>query len=73
MLMDYHIHTRASPDAKGEMQEYVKKAVEKHLSEIGFSDHVILHHIAGCPNIPYSKWQATNKNFSLQKKNRTFR
>jgi len=52
MIMDYHIHTRASPDAKGEMSGYVKKAKEEGISEIGFSDHVLLHNISGYPCTP---------------------
>jgi len=47
MVLDYHIHTRASPDGKGSMQEYVKKAKEKRIDEIGFSDHVLLEHLKG--------------------------
>lgn len=45
MILDYHLHTKASPDAKGSMQEYVKKAIEKNIAEIGFSDHIILKHL----------------------------
>jgi histidinol-phosphatase (PHP family) len=47
MIMDYHLHTEASPDAKGSMQEYVKKAKEKNIDEIGFSDHILLKHLEG--------------------------
>jgi len=39
MLIDYHIHTVMSGDAKGELTEFVQKAPERGLSEIGFSDH----------------------------------
>lgn len=45
--MDYHIHTQASPDGKGSMQEYVKKARKKKIDEIGFSDHILLEHLKG--------------------------
>jgi len=43
-MMDYHIHTRASPDATGEISDYVGEAEKKGLDEIGFSEHVILHY-----------------------------
>ncbi len=39
MIVDYHIHTKAS-DGKGSMKDYVKSAQEKGINEIGFSDHV---------------------------------
>ena len=39
MLIDYHIHTAMSGDAKGELMDHVYKAQERGLSEIGFSDH----------------------------------
>jgi histidinol-phosphatase (PHP family) len=39
MLIDYHIHAAISGDAKGELMDYVHKAQERGLSEIGFSDH----------------------------------
>ncbi len=43
--MDYHIHTKASPDARGTMEEYIGKAQGQSITEIGFSDHVTLHHV----------------------------
>jgi len=45
MLIDYHIHTKLCGHAKGEMEEYVRAAIEKGLDEIGFSDHFPLFHI----------------------------
>lgn len=39
MLVDYHIHTSFSHDAKGRFVDYVKNAQKKNLYEIGFSDH----------------------------------
>jgi len=44
VIMDYHIHTKASPDATGEILDYVKEARKKGLDEIGFSEHIILHY-----------------------------
>ncbi|MEM3672707.1 MAG: histidinol-phosphatase HisJ family protein [Candidatus Bathyarchaeia archaeon] len=52
MLADYHIHTENSPDAKGSMEEYVRKAKEKALNEIGFSEHVSFHEIKDAPSMP---------------------
>jgi histidinol-phosphatase (PHP family) len=39
-IVDYHIHTKASSDGKGTMEEYACKAQEKQIAEIGFSDHI---------------------------------
>jgi histidinol-phosphatase (PHP family) len=44
VIIDYHIHTKASPDAKGTMEEYIKIAEEKKIEEIGFSEHILLKH-----------------------------
>ena len=38
---NYHIHTKFS-DGKGEMEEYVEKAIADGFDEIGFSDHLTL-------------------------------
>ncbi|MDI6691127.1 MAG: histidinol-phosphatase HisJ family protein [Candidatus Bathyarchaeota archaeon] len=54
MPADYHIHTEASLDAKGSMEEYIRKAKQKKLGEIGFSEHIILHNIEGHPYTPYT-------------------
>jgi len=40
ILPDYHIHTRLCNHAEGEMEEYVERAIETGLTEIGFSDHM---------------------------------
>jgi histidinol-phosphatase (PHP family) len=39
MLIDYHIHTAMSGDAKGDFADCVKFARDRGLAEIGFSDH----------------------------------
>jgi len=39
MLIDYHIYTAMSGDAKGELTEYLKIARNRGLAEIGVSDH----------------------------------
>ncbi len=43
MLMGYHLHTPLCGHAVGEPKDYVEKALQRGLDEIGFSDHVILH------------------------------
>jgi histidinol phosphatase-like PHP family hydrolase len=42
MIADYHVHTRASPDAEGSMTDCVNVAKKKNIREIGFSEHVLL-------------------------------
>lgn len=51
VIMDYHVHTKASPDAKGNMKEYIRKAKEQKIDEIGFSDHITLRYTNGYPTI----------------------
>jgi histidinol-phosphatase (PHP family) len=47
IVVDYHVHTRASPDAKGSMSEYARKAKQKKIEEVGFSDHIFLRQVDG--------------------------
>ncbi len=39
-LPDYHIHTAFCNHAYGEMEDYVKRAIEIGLEEIGFAEHM---------------------------------
>ena len=40
MIADYHIHTRMCRHAEGEPREYVERAVELGMTEMGFADHL---------------------------------
>ena len=42
-LVDYHIHTSRCGHATGTMEQYVERALEIGLNEIGFSDHLHLY------------------------------
>jgi histidinol-phosphatase (PHP family) len=42
-LVDYHIHTARCGHARGEMAEYVERAIQAGLPEMGFSDHIFLY------------------------------
>ncbi len=44
-LVDYHIHTKLCGHAIGEPEDYVRAALERGLTEIGFADHMPLLHI----------------------------
>lgn len=39
-MIDYHIHTKLCGHATGEVEQYVERAIEIGLTEIGFSDHL---------------------------------
>lgn len=41
-MIDYHVHTSLCDHATGTPQEYIEKAIEAELFEIGFSDHAPL-------------------------------
>lgn len=41
-MIDYHVHTARCGHAQGEMVDYVKKARELSLKELGFADHLPL-------------------------------
>ncbi|MFX0133671.1 MAG: histidinol-phosphatase HisJ [Candidatus Hodarchaeota archaeon] len=38
-MIDYHIHTKLCRHGKGELEDYVKSAIKKGLTEIGFCEH----------------------------------
>ncbi|MEN3185458.1 MAG: histidinol-phosphatase HisJ [Atribacterota bacterium] len=38
-LCDYHVHTPRCGDAEGDYEEYIKEALQKGITEIGFSGH----------------------------------
>jgi histidinol-phosphatase (PHP family) len=40
MIADYHIHTRMCRHAEGEPREYVERAIELGMPEMGFADHL---------------------------------
>ncbi len=39
-LVDYHVHSKISPDARSTIDEMCSRAVELNMTEIGFSEHV---------------------------------
>jgi histidinol-phosphatase (PHP family) len=41
LLVDYHIHTSASPDGEGDFEQCINEARKKALGEIGFSEHLL--------------------------------
>lgn len=63
MVIDYHIHTKASPDADGSIEEYIKRAKENNIDEIGFSEHIILHNVDGFPYMPIQLMPAYVRHF----------
>ena len=42
-LPDYHVHTYRCGHAGGETRDFVRRAVELGLSEIGLTDHIPLY------------------------------
>lgn len=52
MIMDYHIHTKDSPDAMGDMEDYIREARKRGIDEIGFSEHIIFHYEKNYPYRP---------------------
>ncbi|WP_287155304.1 histidinol-phosphatase HisJ family protein [Candidatus Solincola tengchongensis] len=44
-LVDYHLHTPRCGHAVGDLEEYVARALQIGLSEVGFSDHFPLLHL----------------------------
>ena len=56
MKADYHIHTHYSDDSNYQMEEVVKDAIDLHLQEICFTDHVdydVKNHIVDKQEVDY--------------------
>ena len=65
---DYHVHTKASPDAEGSMEEYVRNAEQKKIEELGFSDHIFLWRLGGYSDFLVNAMPAYVRDFSAFKK-----
>lgn len=63
MIADYHNHTSFSSDARGSMEEYVVKAQENGIGEIGFSDHMLIHESKCYPRMTPESIPAYVENF----------
>jgi len=50
-LGDYHTHTRRCGHALGEIEDFIRAAIDKNLSEIGISDHFPLGAVFDDPKI----------------------
>jgi len=50
-LVDYHTHSRRCGHAFGEIEDYIKAAIDKNLKEIGISDHFPLGAVFDDPQI----------------------
>jgi histidinol-phosphatase (PHP family) len=56
MLADYHVHTPYCGHAKGKVIEYVRSAVDRGLSEIGFADHLGRYYLTPTQRRRYWDW-----------------
>lgn len=50
--VDYHLHTSLCGHAIGEIEEYLEKAVQMGIQEVGFSDHLPLYFLPPGHTIP---------------------
>ncbi len=62
-MLDYHLHTRLCKHAVGNIDEYVKSAIDAGLKEIAFTDHIplpdnfdIAHRMAFFEMDKYQEW-----------------
>jgi histidinol-phosphatase (PHP family) len=59
-LVDYHAHTARCGHASGSMEQYVERAIEAGLDELGFSDHLYLYWLpsdARDPELAMADWE----------------
>lgn len=43
MVTDLHIHTKFSCDSEADMEQYVKRAIDKNMQILCFTEHVDLN------------------------------
>ncbi|MBD3340682.1 MAG: histidinol-phosphatase HisJ [Candidatus Lokiarchaeota archaeon] len=56
-LEDYHTHNLLCNHAKGKLEDYVKKAInKKDLDLIGFSDHFPFEYLTDVDNLPHEEY-----------------
>jgi len=41
LIVDYHLHTKASPDGSGDFADFIGEAQKRAIDEIGFSEHLL--------------------------------
>ncbi len=58
---DYHTHNYLCNHAKGNVEDYVRSAIEKNLDEIGLSDHFPMHLISEDAGV--EKWAMSMEQF----------
>jgi histidinol-phosphatase (PHP family) len=56
MLADYHVHTPYCGHAKGRTIEFVERAVELGIDEIGFADHLGRYYLTAAQKKRYWDW-----------------
>lgn len=64
-MLDYHVHARYCRHAKGEIEDYVKDALQKGLKEIGFSDHYPMFYL---PKLGYDNYSMKLEEFPSYRK-----
>ena len=58
-MEDWHTHSSLCRHAVGNLEDYVKKAIEYNLNSIGFSDHFPYEFLKNIDNIPYKEYSMT--------------
>jgi len=61
-ISDYHTHNQLCRHAEGNLEDYIKAAIEIGLGEIGFCDHFPMYYLP--KNIPIDKYAMTKNEFS---------
>ncbi|MBN1308848.1 MAG: histidinol-phosphatase [Chitinispirillaceae bacterium] len=56
MIVDYHIHTPYCGHAQGKTIQYIEKAIEAGIDEIGFSDHLGRYYLTHVQRRRYWDW-----------------
>ncbi len=59
-VVDYHVHTARCGHAVGAMEQYVERAIQAGLTEMGFSDHLFLYWLPADrrdPELGMAEWE----------------
>lgn len=64
MIADYHVHTPYCGHAQGKIIQYVEKAIEAGLGEIGFSDHLGRYYLTKSQKKRYWDWGMSERDLA---------
>lgn len=64
MIVDYHVHTPYCGHAHGQIIQYIQTAIQKGISEIGFTDHLGRYYLSKVQKRRYWDWGMSERDLA---------